>query len=134
MQHTYRFAPLALVGALVLSASMLAAQPAPTIGGSAKLKAQAKITGEQATATALAQVPNGKITSAEIEQEHGKLLYSFDITTAGKTGIDEVQVDAVTGKLVGSVVHETPADERKEAQKEAKEHGAKTARAAKPKP
>jgi uncharacterized iron-regulated membrane protein len=134
MQHPNRSAPLALVGALMLAASAVAAQPAPKIDGSAKLKAQAKVTAEQAMATALAQVPNGKVTSAEIEREKGKLLYSFDIATAGKSGIDEVQVDAITGKLIGGVEHESPAAEQKEAAKEAKEHAAKPAGTAKPKP
>ncbi len=35
--------------------------------------------------------------------------------TAGKSGIDEVNVDAMTGKLVGKVQHESAADEKKEA-------------------
>ena len=131
MQHTHRIAPLGIFGILAVAASVLAAQPAPKIGGPDKLKSQAKVTGEQATATALAQVPNGRIESAEIEREHGKLLYSFDIRTAGKAGIDEVQVDAMTGKVLGNQ-HETPADERKEAKQDAKEHGAAATAKAKP--
>jgi hypothetical protein len=68
-----------------------------------------------ARATALAKVPNGKIQTAELEREHGKLIYSFDIRVPGKSGIEEVQVDAVNGKVV-SMVHESPKAERKEAQ------------------
>lgn len=74
----------------------------------------AKITPAAATATAQAKVPNGKIETAEIEQEHGKLIYSFAIKIAGKSGIEEVAVDAKTGKVL-SLEHETPADEAKEA-------------------
>ena len=74
---------------------------------------RAKVTAADATATAQARVPKGKIVSAEIEEENGKLLFSFDIRTDGKKGIDEVNVDAVTGKVL-NVHHETPRDESKE--------------------
>ncbi len=75
---------------------------------------KATITAEAATATALAKVPNGKVKAAEIEEEKGKLIYSFDITVAGKKGIEEVAVDAKTGAVI-SVEHESPAAEAKEA-------------------
>jgi len=39
--------------------------------------------------------------------------------TPGRSGIDEVNVDAMTGKVVG-VSHESPATEKKEAAAEAK--------------
>jgi hypothetical protein len=74
----------------------------------------ATISAETAIATAQAKVPKGKIQAAEIEQEDGKLIYSFDIKTAGKSGIDEVNVDAKTGAVLG-VDHESPAAEAKEA-------------------
>ena len=74
----------------------------------------AKITTEAATATALARVPNGKVQAAELEKEDKKLIYSFAIKVAGKTGIEEVGIDAMTGAVIG-VEHETPADEAKEA-------------------
>jgi hypothetical protein len=73
-----------------------------------------------ARATALAKVPNGKIQSAELEREHGELIYSFDIKVPGKPGIEEVQVDAINGKVV-SMVHESPKAERTEAQQEKQE-------------
>ena len=75
---------------------------------------KAKITAEAATAAAVAKVPGGKVEKAEIENEKGKLIYSFDIKTDGKTGIDEVAVDAMTGKVL-SVEHESPEAEAKEA-------------------
>jgi uncharacterized membrane protein YkoI len=78
---------------------------------------QAKISGDSALKIALARVPNATMKSGEIEKEHGKVVFSFDLAVAGKPGIDEVQVDAVTGKVV-SVEHETPADEAKEAAKD----------------
>src|SRR5436305_8066112 len=55
----------------------------------ATLRKEAKISEETARATALKEVPNGTIKSSELERENGKLIYSFDITTAGKSGIDE---------------------------------------------
>ena len=89
-------------------------------------KAEAKVSEQVARATALAQVPGGTVQSGELEREHGKLLYSFDISTKGKTGIDEVQVDAITGTVLSNT-HETPAMEKAEANADAKEHAAKKA-------
>jgi len=74
---------------------------------------RAKITPAAATTSARTKIPKGKVVSAEIEEENGKLLYSFDIKTVGKTGIDEVNVDAMTGEIL-SVQHETPKDEARE--------------------
>ena len=79
------------------------------------LLTRAKITAEAATATARALLPNATVKSAEIEEEGGKLIYSFDLATAGKSGIDEVNIDAMTGKQVGKTEHESPASERMEA-------------------
>jgi uncharacterized membrane protein YkoI len=84
------------------------------------LKAKAKITEEAAAKTALAKVANGAIESVELERENGKLLYSYDIKVPGKKGIEEVHVDAMTGKFL-SKEHEDAAAEKKEAADEAKE-------------
>ena len=78
-----------------------------------QLKAEAKITEKEATATALAKVPNGKIKSSELEEENGKLIWSFDISMPESKNITEVQVDAKTGRIVSTQV-ETPADQAKE--------------------
>jgi uncharacterized membrane protein YkoI len=85
------------------------------------LTREAKVTEAVAAATALAKVPKGTIAAVELEREGGKLLYSYDIKVAGKSGIDEVQVNAVTGDIVGKVTHESAASEKKEAADEAKE-------------
>jgi uncharacterized membrane protein YkoI len=69
------------------------------------LLAQARITPDSATRLAQARVPGGKIESAEIEMEKGRLIYSYDIRVTGKPGIEEVNVDAKTGKIV-AVEHE----------------------------
>jgi uncharacterized membrane protein YkoI len=55
--------------------------------------------------TALARVPGGRITEAEFEED-GRLLYSFDIRVEGRSGVEEVQVDARTGEVV-SIEHES---------------------------
>ncbi len=84
------------------------------------LQKEAKISEPTARATALKEVPNGAVKSSELEREHGKLIYSYDITVPGKTGIDEVNVNAIDGTVVAKQ-HETPKSEKKEAVKEAKE-------------
>ena len=121
---------LAACAALTLSATPAFAQTATTMKPAAQsvkhetmaqLRAEAKVSEAAAKATALAKVPGGRVKSSGLERENGKLLYSFDIATKGKTGIDEVQVDAITGALIGGVVHETPKMEKAEAKAEAKE-------------
>jgi uncharacterized membrane protein YkoI len=84
-----------------------------------KLRAEAKISEATARVTALKVVPTGKIESGELEREHGKLIYSYDIKVAGKSGIEEVAVDAMSGAVIAHE-HETPAAEKKEAALEAK--------------
>jgi uncharacterized membrane protein YkoI len=84
------------------------------------LQKEAKISEATARATALKEFPNGTVKSSELEREHGKLIYSYDITVPGKTGIDEVNVNAIDGTVVAKQ-HETPKSEKKEAVKEAKE-------------
>ena len=79
----------------------------------AELKAQAKIAQDEATKTALAKVPDGKIQNAELEKENGKLIWSFDISMPKSKNIPEIQVDAKTGKIVFTQV-ETPPDQAKE--------------------
>jgi len=79
----------------------------------AKLSKQAKLSEDSGAAIARAKVPNGKIQSVELEQENGKLIYSYDIKIAGKSGIEEVNVNAMDGTVVG-VEHESPSDEKKE--------------------
>jgi DNA-binding beta-propeller fold protein YncE len=83
------------------------------------LLAEAKISPDVATATAKAKLPRAELVSAEIEREHGKLIYSFDFKTAGRSGGDEVAVDATTGKVL-SVGHESPSDEAREKAADAK--------------
>lgn len=98
------------------AASLLVAAPLTyaEAGSASTLQAQAKITEADARATALAKVPNGTVKSSELEKEHGKLVWSFDITSPASKDITEVQVDAKSGKIA-SVKKETAAAEAKEA-------------------
>src|SRR5689334_25251472 len=87
----------------------------------AALQKEAKVSEADARATALKEVPNGTVKSEELEREKGKLIYSYDITVPGKTGIEEVNVNAIDGSVVGKPHHETAKAEKAEAKKEAKE-------------
>jgi len=80
----------------------------------AKLAAEARVSKDDAEKTALGKVPNGAIQEAEIEKEHGKLIWSFDVATPDTKDITEVNVDAITGDVV-SVEKEAAESEAKEA-------------------
>ena len=84
------------------------------------LAKEAKITLDSARTIALARVPNASIASQELEREHGKLIYSFDMKVVGKAGIEEVNVNAIDGTVIG-VSHEGPKAEKREAAQEKKE-------------
>src|SRR5215471_17401927 len=77
----------------------------------------AKVSLDSAKATAQAKVPDGQLVSHEMENEHGKTIYSFEFKVPNKSGVDEVNVDAMTGKIVGGIHHESPQHEAKEDQK-----------------
>jgi len=81
---------------------------------------RAKVKEADAVAMARKLMPAATIGALELENEGGKLIYSFDMKTAGKDGIDEVNIDAITGKQVGSIQHESSASEQKEAATEQK--------------
>jgi uncharacterized membrane protein YkoI len=83
----------------------------------AQLMKEATITKAQAEKTALARVPQGGIKSAELEKEHGKLVWSFDIARPGTKDITEIQVDAKSGKIV-AVGNENPRQQAAEASAE----------------
>ena len=111
MKHIIRAAAAILCLSTVTQAQATVKEEKP---GMFKL---AKVTPDAATATALARVPNGKVKSAMLEMEKKKLIYSFDIKVEGKSGVEEIAVDAMTGAIIGTE-HETDADEAKEAKAE----------------
>ncbi len=78
-----------------------------------------RVTAATARATALAAVPSGSVQSAELETEHGRHIWSFDIKQANSTDVVEVQIDAKTGALVSKTLEST-SDQRKEARADRK--------------
>lgn len=74
----------------------------------------AKISKEEATNIALSKVPGGTVKEGELEKEHGRWIWSFDVTTPGTADITEVHVDANTGEIVKTEM-ESPSHEAKEA-------------------
>ena len=113
-----------LVHILTLAAvAIVAASPAMAQGKAKKenLKALTKISKDSAKTVALARVAAGsKVKSSELEREKGTIVYSFDITVPGQTGIEEILVSAIDGSVV-SQEHETPKQEKAEAKKEKQE-------------
>ncbi len=83
------------------------------------MEAEAKISRVEAERIALQKAPGGMVKEGELEREHGKLIWSFDISRPGTRDITEVQVDAKTGAIV-SVQNETAEDEAKEKASEGK--------------
>jgi Peptidase propeptide and YPEB domain len=74
----------------------------------------ARVPESTAVATARKRVPAGTVQSLELERERGRLIWSMDMKVAGKSGTQEVNVSAISGKVVG-VEHESEAAERAEA-------------------
>jgi uncharacterized membrane protein YkoI len=97
-------------------AAAFAAQPSE-----AELTKQAKITKADAEQIALAKVSRGIVKSAEIENEKGHLVWSFDIARPGTQDITEILVDAKTGKII-STQTESPRDQAKEAAADKKQN------------
>jgi uncharacterized membrane protein YkoI len=107
-----RFGHIAGAVAIALTASSALAQAGYKKELPDSLARRATVTESVAAATAQARVPKGKIQAVELEREKGRLIYSYVIKTAGKRGVDEVNVDAMTGKVV-SLEHETPSPDKK---------------------
>ncbi|HUQ80486.1 MAG TPA: PepSY domain-containing protein [Gemmatimonadaceae bacterium] len=61
---------------------------------------RARVSGDSAIKLAMAAVPNGRVVKGEIEEEKGRLIYSFDIKVAGKKGIEEIHIDPATGAVL----------------------------------
>jgi hypothetical protein len=93
-------------------------RPAKNAPASA-LPGLARISKAEAQKRALARLKSqsAEIVSADLEVEQGCLVYSFDIRLSGKPGVEEIMVDAGTGKIV-SHKHETAAQEAAERAKD----------------
>lgn len=126
---------LNVTGALLVSFPLIAG--ASTLECTAKvtatlsksqMKKMAKASMSEALATATELVGKSKlkkVIAKELEVEDHCLLYSFDLQLNSSEGIEEVFVDAISGKVLLQK-HETAADEK--AEKVADEKAASTKR------
>ena len=90
-----------LIAAAVTASGALAHAASPTVPNDAVADAaRAKITLMQAVAAAEAHT-RGKATKAELEDEHGAVVYEVEVIAADK-GVLDVTVDAVNGKVLSS--------------------------------
>lgn len=93
----------------------------------ADLPALATISRTEAERTAVESLKASSpisVAEGELELEHGCLVYSFDLRVAGREGVEEVIIDAGTGKVL-SHRHESAkreAAERDQEQKSNRQH------------
>jgi hypothetical protein len=109
-----------IVGALIAGAALAplgAQQPAYKRDLPPALLKQATVPEADAAKLALGHVANGRIQAVELENENGRLIYSYELKVPGRSGIEEVNVNAKTGAVVNTE-HESPASERGEAKQE----------------
>lgn len=88
--------------AMLVLALLLSSIASPREAGAQQLRA--KVDQETAKSTALAQVPNGAVAAVQLKVERGTMVYIYDISVPGRTGLEEVRVSAVNGQVV-SVQH-----------------------------
>ena len=123
MRHPMPFvtiAALAVATASVATAGTCSVHP-PKGASDAQLAGLAKVSKADAEKAAMNRVKSpATVTGAELEAEHGCLIWSFDLKVAGKAGVQEVHVDAGNGKVL-SVKHESVEHEAAEAAQETKE-------------
>jgi len=81
----------------------------------AKTQALAKVTEPDARKTALGAVgaAGASVASGGLEVEEGCLLYTYDIKVPKRKGVEEIVIDAGTGKVL-AVQHESAAKEAAE--------------------
>lgn len=98
MTKTHKAAALLIAGLLATGAAQAkTAAPAKPAATAKVATPKPKISMAAARKTALRLAP-GKITKSEYEKEGGGYRYSFDIQQKGH--IQEIGVDAMTGKVV----------------------------------
>jgi hypothetical protein len=79
-------------------------------------EAQARIGADQARETALRAVP-GTVKESDLETEHGRLIYSFEIKRPGERGVTEVNVSAMDGSILN--IHREHAGKSRKAEQHA---------------
>ena len=110
-----------LAGAPGLAAAQQPAAPAVTPRAAPSYKrevprrllARARVGEDSALKIAMARMPDARVQAVELENEHGHLIWSWELKLEGKRGIEEVNVDARDGSIVG-VEHENPHPARRD--------------------
>jgi hypothetical protein len=118
----YTLIPAALLAAAAF-APLAAQGPQPKYKRDlpASLLKQATVSEADAAKTAMNKVPKARIQAVELENEGGRLIYSYELKVPGRSGIEEVNVNAKTGEVVNTE-HEGASAERKEARDEKAQH------------
>jgi hypothetical protein len=122
MRTGNHFLAAALLAVAAPAAAQQHAAPSYRREVPARLLRRATISEDSARSIVMARIPGATVQALELENEHGRLIWSWELKVPGKTGIEEVNVNALDGSIVG-VEHEGPAAER-----------GKSARAAPPRP
>lgn len=111
---------VAIGGSLVApSVRVAGAQQAVKTHLPSSLLKLARVGEHTARMTAQASVPSARVTAVELERESGHLQYSYDMKVPGQSGTTEVNVDAMSGAILGTH-HEAALDEAKEQAADAK--------------
>ena len=85
-----------------------------------QLHEQVRVEQKDALKIALAHVPpHSVVQSVELEQENGRVVWSYDIKVPKTSDITEVQVDAKTGEIVDQ---HTETRQTEAAEKAAEQH------------
>jgi hypothetical protein len=116
MNRRLTFAIFVLSVAAPVTAAALPCSTRPASDTSASaLPGLAKVTMADARKAALASLkkPSARVVTEDLEIEDGCLVYSFDVKIPGRSGVEEVFVDAGTGKVLLRK-HETPKQEAAE--------------------
>ena len=95
MRSTLLTLLLVAAPAAVLAQATPAPTPTPTPRATAHHRMTGMISKDSATTIALAKVANATVTSSELEREHGKMIYSFDLTANAAT----VSVPSICHKI-----------------------------------
>ena len=91
---------LTLVAAVCVAGSLAAQEaPGPTRNVPDRLVSKAKVNEDSARAVALKRVP-GTVQGVALERERKRLMWDFKIQRTGRKGTTEVEVSAMTGKVI----------------------------------
>lgn len=101
----------------------------------------AGINGDSAQLIAIARVPGGTVSSGELEEEDGRLVYEITVLERGMRGVSEVEIDAMTGAVrkiersrgvAGRLTRHQEQEKTEEAREEAAEKKSPAARPRRP--